>query len=124
LKDDFIQFHLFQRTLIGGAAKWYIELDRSNYSYFNDLTMVFLNHFKLPIRYYVGIELLANFELTKVDHISNHIREWWRQKSFIKFNFPSTFFLEWFLKYLVPYMSKDVAMSEVFSKEEAIMRAQ
>jgi hypothetical protein len=45
LKDDFVQLCLFQRTLIGGAAKWYIELDRSKYTYFNDLAMVFLNHF-------------------------------------------------------------------------------
>jgi hypothetical protein len=45
LKYDSVQFHLFQRTLIGGALKWYIELKNSKYSYFNDLAMVFLNHF-------------------------------------------------------------------------------
>jgi hypothetical protein len=32
--------------------------------------------------------------------------------------------LEWFLKSLVPVVSKDVATSGVFSEEEAIMRAQ
>jgi hypothetical protein len=32
--------------------------------------------------------------------------------------------LEWFLKSLVPVVSKDVAASRVFSEEEAIMRAQ
>jgi hypothetical protein len=77
LKDDSIQLHLFQCTLIGGVAKWYIELDNSRYSYFNDLAMVFLNHFQLPVRYDVDTELLANFEQTKADHISDHIREWW-----------------------------------------------
>jgi hypothetical protein len=51
LRDDSVQLHLFQCTLIGGAAKWYIELDHSRYSYFNDLVMVFLNHFQLPMRY-------------------------------------------------------------------------
>jgi hypothetical protein len=76
LKDDSIQLHLFQCTLIGGVAKWYIELDGSRYSYFNDLTMVFLNHFQLPMRYDADIELLANFEQIKADHISDHIREW------------------------------------------------
>jgi hypothetical protein len=37
---------------------------------------------------------------------------------------PPTFLLEWFLKSLVPQLSKDVATSGVFSEEDAIMRAQ
>jgi hypothetical protein len=37
---------------------------------------------------------------------------------------PPAFLLEWFLKSLVPQLSKDVATSGVFSEEEAIMRAQ
>jgi hypothetical protein len=37
---------------------------------------------------------------------------------------PPTFFLEWFLKSLVPCVSKDITTSRVFSEEEAIMRAQ
>jgi hypothetical protein len=45
LKDDSVQLRLFQRTLIGSAAKWYIELDRSRYSSFGELAMAFLNHF-------------------------------------------------------------------------------
>jgi hypothetical protein len=40
--------------------------------------MAFLNHFQLPVRYDAGTELLANFEQTTVDHISDHIREWRR----------------------------------------------
>jgi len=44
-KDDSVQLHLFQCTLIGGVVKWYIELDSSKYAYFNDLHMVFLSHF-------------------------------------------------------------------------------
>jgi hypothetical protein len=124
LRDDSIQLHLFQRTLIGSAAKWYIELDRSRYSSFGELAMVFLNHFQLPVRYDVDTELLANFEQTKADHISDHIREWRRRKSLIKVPVPPAFLLEWFLKSLVPQLSKDVATSGVFSEEEAIMRAQ
>jgi hypothetical protein len=123
-KGDFVQLRLFQNTLIGGATKWYIELDNSNYAYFNDMAMVFLNDFQLPVRYDVDTELLANFEQTKDNHISDHIREWRRQKSLIKVKVPPAFLLEWFLKSLVPCMSKDVAMSGVFSEEEAIMRAQ
>jgi hypothetical protein len=73
LKDDSIQLHLFQHTLIGSAAKWFIELAHSRYSTFGELTMVFLNHFQLPVRYDADTELLANFEKTKEDHISDHI---------------------------------------------------
>jgi hypothetical protein len=124
LRDDSVQLHLFQRTLIGSAAKWYIELDLSRYSTFGNLAMVFLNHFQLPMRYDAGTELLTNFEQTKADHISDHIREWRRHKSLIKVPVPPAFLLEWFLKSLVPQLSKDVATSGVFSEEEAIMRAQ
>jgi hypothetical protein len=45
-------------------------------------------------------------------------------KSLIKVPVPPAFLLEWFLKSLVPQLSKDVATSGVFSEEEAIMRAQ
>jgi hypothetical protein len=78
LKDDSVQLRLFQRTLIGSVVKWYIELDRSRYSSFGELAMAFLKHFQLPVRYDVGTELLANFEQTTADHISDHIREWRR----------------------------------------------
>jgi hypothetical protein len=86
--------------------------------------MAFLNHFQLPVRYDAGTELLANFEQTTVDHISDHIREWRCRKSLIKVPVPPAFLLEWFLKSLVPQLSKDVATLGVFSEEDAIMRAQ
>jgi hypothetical protein len=73
LRDDSIQLRLFQRTLIGSAAKWNIKIDRSRYSTFGKLEMVFLNYFQLPMRYDAETELLANFEQTKVDHIFDHI---------------------------------------------------
>ena len=124
LLDDSIHLHLFQRTLIRGVMKWYIEIDRSRYSYFGDFAMVLLNHFQLPVRYDVGTELLANFEQTKADHISDHILEWRHWKSLIKVRVPPDFLLEWFLKSLVPQLSKDIATSRVFSEEEVIMRVQ
>jgi hypothetical protein len=104
--------------------KWYIELDRSRYSSFGELAMAFLNLFQLPVRYDVGTELLANFEQTTADHISDHIQEWGCQKSLIKVPIPPAFLLEWFLKSLVPQLSKDIATSGVFSEEDAIMRDQ
>jgi hypothetical protein len=42
----------------------------------------------------------------------------------IKAKVPPEFLLEWFLKYLFPYISKDVSTSGVFSEEEVIFRAQ
>jgi hypothetical protein len=42
----------------------------------------------------------------------------------IKVPVPPTFLLEWFLKSLVPQLSKDVAMLGVFFKEDVIMRSQ
>jgi hypothetical protein len=49
--DDAIWLRLFQRTLMGLAAKWYIELQRGTFQDFNSLAMAFLTHFQLPIRY-------------------------------------------------------------------------
>jgi hypothetical protein len=90
----------------------------------NDNNQYSNNHFQLPVRYNAGTKLLANFEQTKVDHISDHIREWICQKSLIKVPVPQAFLLEWFLKSLVPQLSKDVTTSGVFSEKDAIMRAQ
>jgi hypothetical protein len=86
--------------------------------------MDFLNHFQLPVRYDADTKLLANFEQTKADHISDHIRERRRRKILIKVLVPPAFLLEWFLKYLVPQLSKDVATLGVFLEEYAIMRSQ
>jgi hypothetical protein len=58
------------------------------------------------------------------DHIFDHIKEWRCQKSLIKVPVPPKFLLEWFLKSLVPQLSKDVTTSGVLSEEDAIMRDQ
>jgi hypothetical protein len=60
LMDDSIHLRLFQRTLTGSTAKWYIELPRSSFQDFNSLAMSFLTHFQLPIRYEMGTELLTS----------------------------------------------------------------
>jgi hypothetical protein len=105
-------------------VKQYIELHGSKYSYFNDLAMVFLNHFHLLVRYDADTKLQANLEKTKAVHISDHIREWCHCKRLIKVKVSPAFLLEWFLKSLVSCVSKDVANSIVFYEEEAIMRDQ
>jgi hypothetical protein len=76
------------------------------------------------MRYNIVTKILANFKQITTDHISNHIQEWRRRKSLIKVPVPPAFLLEWFLKSLVPQLSKDVVTSIFFSEEDAIMRAQ
>ena len=62
LNDDFVRLRLFQRTLTGPAAKWYIELPRVYFDNFTTLAIIYLTHFQLPIRYETGTELLTNFK--------------------------------------------------------------
>ena len=76
LMDDSIRLHLFQRTLIGSATKWYIELPCASFHDFNSLAMSFLMHFQLHIRYEKGTELLTSLCQTESEHISDHIHEW------------------------------------------------
>jgi hypothetical protein len=88
LNDDSIQLILFQCTLTGVAMKWYIELPRGAYKTFNQLVLVFLNHFQLSVRYDAGIELLSTFHQDRATHISDHIQEWHRWKRLIKAYIP------------------------------------
>jgi hypothetical protein len=103
-------------------VKWYIELPGRKYKNFNQMVLVFLNHFKLSVRYDVGIELLSALRQYKATHISDHIQEWRRRKRLIKAYIPPEFLLEWFLKSLLPYILKDVFTSRVTSEEENIFK--
>ena len=78
LMDDNVWLSLFQRTLMGVAAKWYIELPSTSFVYFGCLANAFLHHFQLPIRYDSGTELLTSFQQGDATHISDHIHEWQR----------------------------------------------
>jgi hypothetical protein len=124
LMDDSIHLHLFQRTLTGSAAKWYIELQRGTFQDFNSLAMDFLTHFQLPIHYETGTELLTSLHQTNSVHISDHIHEWRRRRRLIKATIPDQLLAEWFTKSLLPPISRDVAMGGVVTEEEAIARAQ
>ena len=75
--DDSIKLKLFQRTLTGAAAEWYIELPQYKYPDFNSLAFMFLRYFQLPIRYDEGVEILLSFFQNTATHITNHIHEWW-----------------------------------------------
>jgi hypothetical protein len=44
-----VRLHLFQCTLIGPSAKWYVEEKSGSHSTFESLAKAFLNFFQLPI---------------------------------------------------------------------------
>ena len=88
------------------------------------MVLFFLNHFQLPVRYDVIIELFLALCQDKATHISDHIQEWHRRKRLIKSYIPPEFLLEWFLKYLLTYVSKYVSISGVACEEEVISKTQ
>jgi hypothetical protein len=59
LNYDSIRLILFQRTLKRVAVKWYIEILGGMYKTFNQMVLVFLNHFQLLVRYDGDIEILS-----------------------------------------------------------------
>jgi hypothetical protein len=76
LMDDSVRLRIFQRTLMGVAAKWYIELPSAGFVDFGSWANGFLHHFQLPIRYDSGTELLTSFQQGDAINISDHIHEW------------------------------------------------
>jgi hypothetical protein len=124
LMDDSVRLRLFQRTLTGSAAKWYIELPRGFFSDFNTLAMAFLTHYQLPIHYDTGTEILTSFKQSKGTHISDHIHEWRRRRRLIKLELPDQLLAEWFTKSFVNEIGKEISMGGVIMEEQAISRAQ
>jgi hypothetical protein len=122
--DDSVWLRLFQRTLTGSSAKWYIELPRGVFTKFNTLDMSFLTHYQFPIRYEMGTNILSSFKQSKATHISDHIHEWRRRHRLIKLNLPNQLLAEWFTKSFVNDISKDISMGGVVIEEQAISRSQ
>ena len=58
--DNSIRLRLFQCTLIGVAAKWYIETPQAKYLDFKSLAFMFLQYFQLLVRYDEGVEILLS----------------------------------------------------------------
>ena len=86
--DDSICLRLFQRILMGSTVKWYIELPRGFFADFNTLSMAFLTHYQLPIRYETRTKILSSLKQNKATHISDHIHEWQWRRHLIKLSFP------------------------------------
>jgi hypothetical protein len=124
LMDDSIRLRLFQHTLTGSAAKWYIELSRGFFNDFNTLAMDFLTHYQLPIQYETGTKILSSFKQSSSTHISDHIHEWRRRRRLIKVPLPDQLLVEWFTKSLIGPIAHDVSMGGVITEEQAISHAQ
>jgi hypothetical protein len=87
------------------------------------LVFFFFNNFQLPVHYDVGLEHFSTLRQDKSTLISNHIQEWCKEMRLIKSYIPLDFLLEWFLKCLLPYISKDVSTSRVTYEEGAIFKS-
>ena len=74
--NDSIKLRLFQCTLIGATAKWYIELPQAKYPDLNSLAFMFLQYFQLLFRYEEGVEILLSCCQITATHITDHIHEW------------------------------------------------
>jgi hypothetical protein len=124
IMDDSIRLRLFQRTLTGPSAKWYVKEKSGSHGTFESLAKSFLTFFQLTICHDNGLELLSNFKQTSSTHIVDHIHEWRRRRSLCKAETTKQQCLEWFLRSLVSLLGKDVASTFPQSEEEAISKAQ
>jgi hypothetical protein len=124
LMDDSIRLRLFQRTLTSSTTKWYIEFPQGFLNDFNILSMYFLTHYQLSIRYDKGTKILSSFKQFSSTHISNHIHEWRRRRQLIKFHLTDQLLVEWFTKSLISPISYDVSMGGIITEEQVISRPQ
>jgi hypothetical protein len=124
IMEDSVRLRLFQRTLTGPSAKWYVEERSGSHATFESLAKAFLTFFQLPIRHDNGLELLSNFKQTSATHIADHIHEWRRRRSLCKAETTKQQCLDWFLRSLVSLLGKDVASTFPQTEEEAISKAQ
>jgi hypothetical protein len=92
------------------------------WDHYNTLTMDFLTHYQLPIRYEAGIEILSSFKQSSTTHIFDHIHEWRWRRCLIKLNLPDQLLDEWLTKSFINEISHDISMGEVVTEERAISR--
>jgi hypothetical protein len=90
---------------------------------FESLAKAFLSFFQLPVRHETVLEILSEFKQTTAIHIADHIHEWIWRRSLCKVETTKEKRLDWFLKSLIPVISKDVASHFPQSEEEAINKA-
>ena len=69
------------------------------------------------------MELLTSLKQSTSTYISNHIHEWRRRRRLVKVFIPDKILAEWFVKSLLPKITKDVAKAGVVTKEKVISQA-
>jgi hypothetical protein len=84
IMDESVHLRLFQCTLIGPSAKWYVDEKSGSHGTFESLAKTFLTFFQLPVRHENGLEILFEFKQTSSTHIVDHIHEWCRRRSVCK----------------------------------------
>jgi hypothetical protein len=123
IMDDSIRLSLFQRTLTGPSAKWYVDEKLGSHVTFESLAKIVLTFFQLPIHHDNCLELLSEFKQTSATHIADHIHEWHWRPSLCKVETIKQQCLDWFLRSLIPLLAKDVTSTFPQSEEEAISKA-
>jgi hypothetical protein len=91
---------------------------------FESLAKAFFSFFQLPVHHDTGLELLSEFKQTIAIHIVDQIHEWCQRRSLCKEETTKGQCLDWFLKLLIPVITKDVASTFPQSEDEAINKAQ
>jgi len=64
IMGDSIRLRLFQRTLTGPSAKWYVDEKVGSHSTFESLAKAFLSFFQLLVRHDTYMEILYEFKQT------------------------------------------------------------
>lgn len=108
--EESVWLCLFQRTLTGLVAKFYVDALSKTYTIFEGLSNVFPSFFQLPITHDTCLEILIGIHQTKTTHIYDHIHECRWHHPIFKIDVGPKFLLNWFLKSLLSSISKDVTM--------------
>jgi hypothetical protein len=124
IMDESIHLRLFQCTLTGPSAKWYVEKKLGSHVTFESLAKTFLTFFQLPVCHDNGLEILSELKQTSTTHIADHIHEWHRPRSLCKAETTKEQCLDWFLRSLVSLLAKDVYSIFPQTEEEAINKDQ
>ena len=73
-----------------------------------------------PYRYEMGTDILTSLRQNTSTHIFDHIHEWRRWRRLIKAPIPDQLLADWFTKYLIPSIARDVAMGGAITEDQAI----
>jgi hypothetical protein len=84
--EDSIHLRVFQETLTGPYAKWYVDEKVGSHSTFEYLEISFFSFFQLPVYHDTGLEILSKFKQTASVNIIDNIHGWIQRISTCKDN--------------------------------------